>query len=284
MGQSKHLETLVDDIYSTLEKGSSLNEDQLKEESGTLLEILKYRLSPEARAEKPSLRFSNLGTKCDRKLWYTINKPEAAEKLDGKTRLKFLYGDLLEWLILLLAKVAGHKVEGQQTELEINGIKGHRDAIIDDTLVDVKSASRFSFNKFARNSVPDDDPFGYMDQLSLYHHASLSEGINKDEAAFIAIDKESGELAVDSYQMNNQKDWAKEVAIKKAIVSQEEEPKRGYVPKPYGKSGNEALGVECSYCPFKRECYPGLRTFLYANKPVFLTRVEREPDVPELKS
>lgn len=279
----KKIDTLCDDIYKTLETGVDIKVDTLETEAKSLTEILKYRLSPKSKEEIPSLRFSNLGTKCNRKLWYTINKPEAAEKITGQTYLKFLYGDILEWLVLLLAKASGHRVEGQQTTLEIEGIKGHRDAIVDGTLIDVKSASRFGFEKFKYHKVDSDDPFGYMDQLSLYHAASLDEVENKDEAGFIAIEKESGELAVDVYRMDSMVDWSKQVSSRKDMVASDQIPERGYAPKPYGKSGNEALGVECSYCPFKRECYPGLRTFLYSGRPVHLTRVERLPDVPEIR-
>ena len=39
-------------------------------------------------------------------------------------------------------------LKGEQGEVEIEGIKGHRDAIIDGAIGDVKSASAFSYKKF----------------------------------------------------------------------------------------------------------------------------------------
>jgi hypothetical protein len=48
------------------------------------------------------------------------------------------------------------------------------------------------------------------------------------------------------------------------------------------------LGINCSYCPFKEDCWKdanggmGLRKFIYYNGPVWLTHVEREPKVEEI--
>ena len=57
----------------------------------------------------------------------------------------------------------------------------------------------------------------------------------------------------------------------------------GYSAELEGKSGNEKLGFECSYCPYKAECWPGVRGFAYSYGPVFLTKVVRTPSVPEFK-
>ena len=45
--------------------------------------------------------------------------------------------------------------------------------------------------KFKENRLSDDDPFGYIAQISAYATKN-----NRNEAAFLAIDKNSGELAV----------------------------------------------------------------------------------------
>lgn len=91
-------------------------------------------------ATKGVLRGSRIGTSCGRKQWYDTNAPESAEDMDPHTLLKFLYGNILEEIILFLAEEAGHSVEKRQATVELDGIVGH-DAIIDGTLVDVKSAS-----------------------------------------------------------------------------------------------------------------------------------------------
>ena len=82
---------------------------------------------------------SSIGQPCERKLYYEVNSPEDAEELRPEVYMKFLFGDLTELLLLFLAEASGHTVEGTQDEQDIVGIKGHRDAVIDGTLVHVSS-------------------------------------------------------------------------------------------------------------------------------------------------
>src|SRR5690606_2827659 len=159
------------------------------------------------------------------------------------------------------------------------------DAVIDGMLVDVKSASTYSFNKFKNHELEENDPFGYIDQLQSYLHTAQDDPIVtiKDRAGFLVIDKTLGHICLD---IHKKKDFPIEklYEYKKEMVSREEPPARRYDPEPEGKSGNLKLGLQCSYCDFKRTCFPTLRTFLYSNKPVHLVHVEREPKVPELNT
>lgn len=224
---------------------------------------------------------SNLGTKCLRKLWYTVNQPEKAEPLSWHVRLKFLYGDLIEELVLFLADVSGHRVEGRQEELVIDGIEGHRDAIIDGQLVDVKSASGYGFKKFRDGISPESDAFGYLTQLAAYKVAGGEDG--KRDGAFVAVDKSTGEIYVDYHEDLPTEDIPGIVERAKQAVSLPEPPSRHYKDEEDGKSGNRKLGTACSYCQWKSTCWPGIRGFAYSGGPRFLTNVSREPDVPEFK-
>lgn len=236
------------------------------------------------RQNKATLRMSNIGTPCNRKLWYTVNEPDEKEELSGEVRMKFLFGHILEEVLLFLAELSGHRVEGRQDEQDILGIKGHRDAVIDGVLVDVKSASTYSFKKFEEGKLADDDAFGYIDQIQSYLHCAQDDPIvtDKDRCAFFVVDKTLGNMCLDIHKRSSFP-REKVVEYKKEMVARPEPPARGFDPIPEGKSGNMKLGVQCSYCDFKNRCYPELRTFLYANRPVFLTTVKREPNVPELK-
>jgi hypothetical protein len=212
-----------------------------------------------------------------------VNHPEWAEKLSPQTKIKFLYGDLLESLLLFLAKEAGHKVEGSQDTVELHGVVGHRDAIIDGRLIDVKSASSQSYKKFENNSVTgDNDAFGYQDQLNGYYQASKEDPalVDKEYISFLAIDKQHGHITLDSYRPNNV-DYGAKIDRLRSIIALLQPPPRSFGSEPEGRSGNERLGTYCSYCQFKRVCWPELRTFVYARGPVFLTKVERTPDVEE---
>ena len=275
------IDTLVPDIMKMVDEGV----DQVDEAAiHQLLSDIEYgvrrQLTKSERQRSGTLRMSNVG-KPDCQLWHECNDTPS-EELRPETRIKFLYGDIVEALVLFLANAAGHDVKHEQKEVELNGVKGHIDAEIDGVLIDVKSASKFGFNKFKDGTLPEDDLFGYMGQLSSYKQAG-----GWDRAAFLAFNKESGAMCLyepDEIDMDHNAD--QRIDFVKGMVTGPQ-PERSFDAIPDGKSGNMKLGTRCAYCAFKDECWKdsndgqGLRTFIYSNGPRFLTHVEREPDVPE---
>lgn len=244
--------------------------------------LLKSRLGK--REERGgTLRMSNIGQPCERKLYYSVNNSKEGEPLPPEAHFKFLFGDVIELLLLFLSEASGHDVQGTQDEQEIEGIKGHRDAVIDGVIADAKSASSYSYKKFATGGLTNDDPFGYVDQLQSYLYAGQSDDLvtDKSRAAFLVADKTLGHICLD---IHPRKDipYDKIYEHKKAIVAHSVPPDRGFDPVPDGKSGNMKLPMNCSYCDFKNKCHPNLRTFAYSYGPVFLTDVKREPNVPEM--
>lgn len=279
--------TLVPDIYKLLEEGKEPDEANLEVFARNLTNTLRRRLFKQET--DPTLRMSNIG-KPDRQLWYELNYNRLGlprEKLEGHTLFKFLYGDIIEETLLLLAKEAGHTVEDEQREVVLEGIKGHIDAKIDGVVVDVKSTSKYAFKKFEDGTLAQDDPFGYIDQLSGY---ASTEEYKGSDAAFLAANKELGTLALLTIPARDveQRAVAKRAVYVKEMVKQKTPPKRCYDAVPEGKSGNMKLDTGCSYCAFKEECWKdanggkGLRTFLYSTGPVYMTQVEKEPKVMEV--
>lgn len=283
----KQINTLVDDIFKVFTEDHEFDEGNVEAFGKRLSEIIRNRVG--RSNDMPSLRMSNLGQPCLRKLWYEINKPEAREPMEREARLKFLYGDILEELLLFLAKEAGHDVQGEQDTLTINGVDGHRDAVIDGVLVDVKSASSFSFQKFADGTLAEDDAFGYIDQINAYLAASKDDPLVKEKgrAAFLAVDKTLGKVTLSPVDSNGV-DYDRKITEIRHILSQTEPPKRGFADLPDGKSGNRKLGLNCSYCDFKHTCWPKLETYLYKQgknyKPVHLTKVARAPRVEKVEN
>lgn len=279
----KNISTLVEDIYHILDENTDheCNEEFLEIAAQAFKETMRRRLAKQER--KGTLRFSNLG-RPDCQTWWKVNHPDEAEPLSPQTQMKFLYGDVLEILALYLSREAGHEVTHEQHEVSCDGVLGHIDAIIDDVVVDVKSASPYAFRKFEENRVEDDDPFGYIAQLSGYANA-----LDKDRAGFFAINKESGGLCFSPLSPQLIKENPPEQAIKRQrdVLSVSNPPFR-YDAVPDGKSGNLKLATVCSYCDHKFNCWAdandgqGLRTFIYAQGPRFLTDVKRAPDVYEV--
>ena len=214
---------------------------------------------------------------------YNINSNTERASLTSSTRIKFLYGYILEEFLLMCASIAGHDVKDQQKEVSVGGVVGHQDCVIDGVLVDVKSASSSSFRKFKQNKLTEDDPFGYIAQISAYAQAN-----NLKEAAFLAIDKSTGELTLAPVHSMEFINAETRINHLKGLVDSDVIPDRCYDPIPDGKSGNSKLPVGCVFCSHKRECWAdanagrGIRVFKYAQGKRYLVQVSKEPDVPEV--
>lgn len=280
------IETLVDDIYTLMREGGDLSDETVQGFADSLSTIVRQRLDPEARKqESRGLRMSNLGEHCDRKAWYGAHKPDAGEPLEPHVLLKFLLGDVWEAVLLFLARASGHEVVGEQDSMDLHGVPGHRDAVIDGVTVDVKSASTYSFKKFAQPGVltKDEDSFFYLDQLGGYVEAGRKDPLVTDKirGAFLVGDKTLGHICLDIKEFPENRDWKTKIKHKQQMLASDALPERGYPDVPDGKSGNMKLGTACSYCAFKHKCWQP-RTFLYSNGPRYLTKVARTPDVPEV--
>jgi len=230
-----------------------------------------------------SLRLSQMGPRCPRALWYSIHSPGEAEPLPPYATIKYSYGHIIEALAIALAKAAGHSVTGEQDELTVDGIVGHRDCVIDGCIVDVKSTTSRGFIRFKDKSFAKDDSFGYLDQLDGYILGSSGDPLvtNKSTGYILAVDKQLGHMCL--YEHSLREDSIRErIATYKGIVTLDEPPRCTCETVPQGKSGNVALGIRASYSPFKYSCWPRLRTFIYADGPVYLTQVVRKPDVMEV--
>lgn len=274
----KSLDTLVEDIYSLFGTDEKFDLGLFEGFGNNVRDLMDQRFHQKYEGG-PYLRMSNIG-RADRQLWYDINgDPANKEKLLPATLVKFAYGDLVEQMILLYAKMAGHKVEREQEEVVVDGIKGHIDAVIDNVVVDVKSASTYSWQKFDNKLLlePGNDPFGYLAQLAGYVEA-ISPGA---DGAFLAVDKTLGKITLlrvpaailQRYKVRERIQHIKEV------VASPEMPPRCHNDVPEGKSGNMKLGTQCSYCAHKFSCWPNLKTYFYSNGPRYLTKVVKEPRV-----
>lgn len=277
----KSIDTLVDDIYGLFD-GHDVSEgvDDFSKAVGDLF----VRRLKDTEVVRRGLSLSQIGRPL-RQLYYDLTGGTPnQEVLTPQTRFKFAYGDLIEEMILFLAMEAGHDVKDIQREVVVDGVLGHIDCTIDGVLVDVKSCSTYSFNKFATGSVLDDDPFGYVYQLSSY----WSTLPDVDRAAFLAIDKVVGRICLYELTPDTRKtvdEVSGRILEIRECVRRGDEPNRCYPDEPEGKSGNRRLSVGCSYCPHKFHCWrdsndgEGLRTYSYAQGPKFLTHIAREPRV-----
>jgi hypothetical protein len=179
-------------------------------------------------------------------------------------KLRFLFGDLLEAVVIMLLRITKAKIQGVQGNVKYKtewfDMKGTYDIIIDDKVYDIKTASPFAFEKKfggGFENVAKDDVFGYITQGYLY-----SEATKKPFGGWIVINKSTGELLL-SEPPEDDSQYRKEALEKvhantKALM--EDKPfekcfdlvEEKFYKKP---TGNKILGTVCSYCPFKQKCW-----------------------------
>ena len=283
----KKLDTLVEDIYdklSVLSDGKSLDiDDKTIDAFGeSMKEVLSQWANPRPR-DSGTLRMSNIG-KPMRQLWYDMrSESKTTERIKPSVFIKFLYGHMLEEVLLMLIKIAGHEVTDEQKEVSVSGIKGHMDCVIDGEVIDIKTASGFAFKKFYNKTLAEDDIFGYLAQLAGYEAAM---GTNK--GGFLAMNKESGEIALYRPDSFDKPDIKKKIKTVKKLIKIDTPPELCYNPVPDGAAGNMQIARGCTWCRHKFECHAdsnkgkGLRVFKYSNKYSYLTRVVKEPRVLEV--
>ena len=287
---TKNINTLVDDIYKVLRNGVSFddipttNKEHMREFCADLGELMYAALDSSKRKRDKGLRLSGVGRPVCQ-LWYDAHT-EDEEELDGPTRFKFIYGDIIELLMVLLIKLSDHDVSNEQLGVIVEGVKGHIDLTIDDDVVDIKSASPYSYKKFQDGRIFTNDPFGYIPQISAYNKAVTN---GEQQCHFLVVNKVTGELylstveEIDQVNIVNYIKHVKEVT-NRTIFS----PRNRLKPETDGKSGNMKLGVTCTYCRHKEDCWSdsndgrGLRTFDYSTGRRYLTTVVKEPKTKEI--
>lgn len=256
---------LVQDIYNYLESYPEISPEAAEELAQAIKTVVVSKLQ---HFRKPSLSMSSIG-KAPRRIFMDLHN---VTKPNGAARLKFLYGDIIEALVLWLCKQSGHSVTDQQKSVEYDGITGSIDALIDGVLCDVKSCSTQSFKKFKDAKLPTQDSFGYLPQISGYRTC-----LGQDKCFFLAVDKVTGEIA--TYYPDPEFDLPnidRVIAVaKKAATEMPKEPCEP--PKPFGKSGNEVVANCCKHCPHLLKCFPDVKEYKYSTGSEYFTKIVKEP-------
>lgn len=273
----KSITTLVDDMYGLVSGATA----PATTNNGVNISYDKWFTERPTEREEKVLYFSEVGDPCPRRLWYRYNQPEVATKPDGRALLKFFYGDMLEELVLNVAEDAGHSVTNKQERViyDIGDgwvVRGRIDAVIDGVVVDVKSVTKYSEEKF-KNDLQE-DPFGYYQQLNGYAAA-----LNNDNAGFVTIQKELGHVNYYPIEVNKglfrmQAEHAVETV---SLDSPDTINRLPAVPQSK-TSKNKKLCTSCGYCNYKKQCWPEMRTFMYSSGPEFLVEVVDTPRVMEI--
>ena len=281
----KRIDTIATDIKNLVAgisngKPANVTEENMDKFLKNIKEAFNSWNNP-VREKDGKLRMSVLG-KPPRQLWYDRFSPKKTKSYDASLNIKFLYGHILEHLLLYLAELTGHKIGDQQKKVEIDNIKGHIDATVDGEVCDVKSASSFSFKKFKTGELVGDDPFGYHAQLSGYE-----AGMGTTGGGFLVMDKSSGDVCFYKPDELAKPNVPNLIKTLQNTLKSKTPPEKCYQLSET-KGGNKSLPIGCQFCTHKWECYKdandgkGLRVFKYSNKFVYLAEVNRQPNVEEI--
>ena len=243
----KTINTVVDDVYKMMEDKVYTGDLQKvadvvgKEVSDALVDALT------AREQSTDLRMSGIG-RCERAQWYSVKGYEQ-EPIEGSVYLTFLQGHILEAVLLGLIELSGHKVTGKQGKHTVEGVNGSQDCEIDGELVDVKTASAWSYdNKFKDDGIKD-DAFGYIKQLSGYGKTK-----GRDTGYFLAFNKNKSTLKLCKQEL--EQDVDRHISQLKDKMELDTPPMRlANATTINKKTGEEKLCMNCSFCGFKDECY-----------------------------
>lgn len=270
------INTLIKDIYAVTQKKGGGLDAHVATLSANLAVRLGQQFGP--REHRHSLRLSQMGARCPRAVWYSVHHPELAEALPPWSEVKYAFGHVLEELAIALTKAAGHEVTGEQDEVSVDGILGHRDCVIDGCVVDVKSSSTRSFEKFRKRLLEHNDSFGYLEQLDGYLLGSASDPLVtvKDRAYLLAIDKQLGHMCLYEHRLR-EAHIRDRIKTYRMVIERDSPPLCSCQTVAEGEAGNIGLDVTASYNSFKYQCFPHLRTFLYSNGPKYLTKVVKRP-------
>ncbi len=278
----KRIDTLVSDIRDLLEHPTLKRPDRdltLDAVNGMASAILKPF---KERSNGYSLRMSSIG-KGIRKHWFESRF--GTETPDAESKMRFVMGDIMEEYLFYLAKLTGHAVTHQQHVVNIEGVEGHIDSIIDGhALVDGKTASDNNYKKFVNGLTPEKDEYGYIYQLAGYYQGLTNEGFNLDTVGWLAINKSNsnfGFYKFDIAKLPSAKDRI--ITIKKAL-DKDKAPEaicEGAEPKE-ADNGNKEMSFKCRYCPFKDKCWTDYKVYRYANGDKFFTEVTKPLRVQEV--
>ena len=221
-----------------------------------------------SKREDSKLRMSGIGRPVCQQILSLQNCPKESSYNDI---MRFLFGDLIEAVAVLVIKAAGINIVAEQKPsrivLDKEDIKGTLDVIIEEDGVqkvwDIKSASPFSFDyKFRKgyDKIKDDDPFGYIVQGHLY-----GESNKMPFGGWIVINKSTGEWAIVDApsDLEERKRVLKEAnnivkTVKKADFKKVKLKDDWETYKQDGeivRTKNRLMPKLCSFCEYKRHCW-----------------------------
>ena len=258
----------IQDFLEKAARGEVTLPKQLVEEFKTACGNAVEKQFSRQKDARERIRMSGLGRPACQQQLSMRGQPKQGSYNDV---MRFLFGDLIEAVAMLVMKASGIKVIAEQSPCELildgEAIKGTLDVILDEDgglkVWDIKSASPYSFDyKFQKgyDTIKDDDAFGYIMQGHLY-----GDSKNLPFGGWIVINKSTGEWAVVPAP-EDQTEERKQLILKANETVRLIKSGKFKIPfKPewetYRNKGetvrtkNKLMPKPCSFCDYKSHCW-----------------------------
>ena len=211
--------------------------------------------------DKFKLRMSNIGRPICQ-LWFEKNRPEEKAPLPEQFMMNMMLGDIVEAVFKGILRTAGVKFKDNDVvNLDLGGgrrpIRGEYDLVMEGRVDDIKSASDYSYTKkfVDLETLQANDPFGYVAQLVGYATAA-----GKKVGGWWVVNKANGHHKYVSAKHVDVEEVLDKMRETYDYLENDEPLERQYtdIPETYRKkeSGNRTLCRECSFCSFKKACWP----------------------------
>lgn len=253
---------IVDKINAYLSSKEKIDDDSLRREVEKLAgHAFKRQFMTEDESDsKGVIRMSSIG-RCVRQVAYGYHGIEKSGKeLDARAKIVFWMGDLTELTVIALAKLAGCNIAATgmnqlQVKFNLNGsvITGHPDGVLfadkSQFLVEVKSMSSYSFEKFEKGFVDD----AYVAQYNAY-----MEALGLAAVVYVALNKDSGVMSERVFYKDN----AIVEQIRKNVLDIAHSTKNSLPDPAFVADAKGIFPWQCLYCSWHKVCKPNAEKVL----------------------
>ena len=243
----------------------------LNQHEKTLDEALRYEvekiagvsfkrqfMTEETETAKGVLRPSSIG-RCVRQVSYAYHGIEKAGKeLDSRAKIIFWQGDMVENMIIALAKISGCsivctglnqlRVTYKVGETVING---YPDGVLladHAYLVEVKSMSSYAFERFENGEIDE----GYLAQINTYMDSEELKAMNVQRCVVVALNKDNGILSERILEKNA--DISTKVVFNICRITQSMPDKLPEPPEELNFNEKRFYPWNCLYCAWWKKC------------------------------
>lgn len=116
------------------------------------------------------------------------------EKISCRTHMVFFTGHLWEAILIDALKSYGVPIHSEQQEVYYAGFPGHIDAMVGDSVLEIKTMSDSPYNRFL---IEPRSKVNYVYQLGCYSHC-----MKADKAGWLILNKQTFEIAYVPYDMD----------------------------------------------------------------------------------